>query len=96
MAFGTGNVDATAVILECLAEAHFELVKLHTVGAPDNTYLRCQIEMVGPRLDYTEFGGVCGLGATFLPMETIPTMVLEVFGYVMLGWHPLMPLGTGH
>ena len=85
MAFGTGNVDATAVILECLAEVHLELVKLHTVGAPDNTYLRCQTEMVGLRLDYIEFGGVCGLGATLLPMETILTMVLEAFGYVMLG-----------
>ena len=58
MAFGTGNVDATAVTLECLAEAHFELVKQHTVGAPDNTHLRCQIEMAGLRLDCIEFGGV--------------------------------------
>ena len=85
MAFGTGNVDATAVILEYLAEVHFELVKLRTVVALDNTHLRCLIEMVGLRLDCIEFGGVCGLGATLLPMETIPTMVLEVFGYVMLG-----------
>lgn len=56
MASGTGNVDATAVTLECLAEVHFELVKLHTVGALDNTHLRCQIEMAGPKLDYIEFG----------------------------------------
>ena len=56
MVFGTGNVDATAVILEYLAEVHLELVKLHTVVAPDNIHLRCQIEMVGPKLDYIEFG----------------------------------------
>ena len=93
MAFGTGNVDATAVILECLTEVHFEPVKRHTVVAPDNTG---RAKLVGLRLDYTEFGGACGLGATLLPMETIPTMVLEVFGYVMLGWRPLMPLRTGH
>ena len=53
MAFGTGNVDATAVILECLAEVHFGLVKLHTVVAPDNTG---RAKMVGLRLDYIEFG----------------------------------------
>ena len=85
MAFGTGNVDATVVTLECLAEVHFELVKLHTVVAPDNIHLRCQTGMVGLRLDCTEFGGVCGLGVTLLPMETILTMVLEVFRYAMLG-----------
>ena len=56
MAFGTGSVDATAVIFECLAEVHFELVKLHIVVAPGNTHLRCPIEMVGLRLDYIEFG----------------------------------------
>ena len=56
MAFGTGSVDATAVIFECLAEVHFELVKLHIVVAPDNMHLRCPIEMVGLRLDYIEFG----------------------------------------
>lgn len=55
MAFGTGNADATAVILECLAEAHFELVKLHTVGAPDSTG---RTEMVGLKLDCIEFGRV--------------------------------------
>ena len=96
MAFGTGNVDATAVTLEYLAEVHSELVKPHTVVAPDNTHLGCLIEMVGLRLDCIEFGGVCGLGATLLPMETILTMVLEAFGCVMLGWRPLMPLRTGH
>ena len=55
MAFGTGNVDVIAAIFECLAEAHFELVKLHTVGAPDSIG---RTEMVDLKLDCIEFGRV--------------------------------------
>ena len=44
-----------AAIFECLAEVHFELVKLHTVAAPGSI---ARVKMVGLKLDCIEFGRV--------------------------------------
>ena len=44
-----------AAIFECLAEVHFELVKLYTAVAPDSIG---RTEMVGLKLDCIEFGRV--------------------------------------
>ena len=44
-----------AAIFECLAEVHFELVKLYTVVAPDSIG---RTEMVGLKFDCIEFGRV--------------------------------------